>query len=137
VAWGVERLPQLDLVAVRVIDPGEAPVALVLAIRVDAHAAGLQALEQRVEVVDDVVHHELGRARLEVRRVAGENAPDRHVLGVRVVLLPPGQHERVHGLRRRRPARMEAAPAGLYLRPRGVVGRADRDAVDERPRLDA
>jgi hypothetical protein len=49
-----DRLPQLDLVAVGVVDPGKAAVALVLAVGVDPDAFALQAVEQGIEVVDDV-----------------------------------------------------------------------------------
>src|SRR5215470_5325316 len=54
------RLPQFDFVAVRIVDPGESAVAFVLALRVDADAFFRQAIEQCVEVVNDVVQHERG-----------------------------------------------------------------------------
>jgi len=56
----IERLPEFDFVAVGIVYPGEAAVAFVLALRVDANAFFRQALEQCFEIVDDVVHHERG-----------------------------------------------------------------------------
>src|SRR5262249_929775 len=57
---GLQRLPEFDFVAVRIVYPGEAAVAFILALRVDLHAFFRQAVEQCIEVVDDVVHHERG-----------------------------------------------------------------------------
>src|SRR5581483_11226764 len=95
----LDRLPQLDLVPVVVVDPGEAAVALVLPFGVDPDAVFRQPLQQRVEIVHDVVHHERRLARLEVLRVAREYAPDRHLLAVRVVLFPPRQDHAVPAVR--------------------------------------
>jgi hypothetical protein len=51
----VERLPEFDLVAVGVVDPGEAAVAVVFALAVDGDAGVAEFGEVGVEVVDDVV----------------------------------------------------------------------------------
>src|SRR5439155_14331449 len=95
----LERLPQLDFVAVGIVDPGEAAVAFVLALRVDLDAVFREAVEQRVEVVDDVVHHERGWAWVEVGGVAGLNAPDRHPLTFRIVLFTPRQDDTMAAIR--------------------------------------
>src|SRR5438105_11771626 len=95
----IERLPQFDLVAVGIVDPGEAAIAFVLALRVDVDAVFRQAVEQCFEVVDDVVHHERGWAGLEVSGVAGENAPDGHLLTFRVVFFTPWQHDTMAAIR--------------------------------------
>ena len=50
----LERLPQFDFVAVGVVDPGEAAVAFVLGLGVDADTRFRQAIKRRVEIVDDV-----------------------------------------------------------------------------------
>src|SRR4029078_3432150 len=78
-AW-IERLPQFDLVAIGGVNPHEGTVTFILAFWIDVDAFFRQALEQCVQVVDDVVHHERGWAGLEVSRVAREDAPDCHLL---------------------------------------------------------
>src|SRR5262245_2455360 len=95
----IERLPQFDFVAVGIVYPGETAVAFVLALRVDVDAFFRQAVEQCFEVVDDVVHHERGWARLEVFGVARENAPDCHLLTFRIVFFTPRQHDTVAAIR--------------------------------------
>ena len=52
----IKRLPQFDFVAVGIVYPGEAAVAFVLAIRINVDAFFRQAVEQCIEVIDDVVH---------------------------------------------------------------------------------
>src|SRR5436189_73825 len=52
------RLPELDLVSVRVHDPRELAVLVRLRSLNDAHARATQLLEQLAEVVDAVVDHE-------------------------------------------------------------------------------
>ncbi len=59
---------------------GEATVAFAPALRVYAGACFRQAVEQCVEVVNDVVRHERGWAGHEVFGGVGENAPDCHLL---------------------------------------------------------
>lgn len=76
----IEWLPQFNFVAVGIVYPGEATIAFILALRINADACLRQAVEQGIEVIDDVVHHERGWARCEVAGVAGENAPDGHLL---------------------------------------------------------
>src|ERR1700757_5236299 len=96
----MERLPQFDFVAVGIVYPGEAAVALVLALRVDADALFRQAVEQRIKVVDDVVHHERGWAGFEIFGVAGENAPDCHLLTFRIVFSTPREHHAMAAIRK-------------------------------------
>ena len=42
---GLERLPEFDFVAVGIVDPGEAAIAFVLALRVDPDASFREAVE--------------------------------------------------------------------------------------------
>src|SRR5258705_9123249 len=63
------RLPQLDAMALRIGDPGEAPVLVLVALVGDLDALGPKRYKQRVEVVDAVVDHERGLPGAEVRRV--------------------------------------------------------------------
>src|SRR3974390_2482129 len=95
----ISRLPQFDFVAVRIVYPGEAAVALVSALRVDLDAFFRQAVEQCIEVVDDVVQHERGWAGLEVFGVGGENAPDRHLLTFRIIFFTPRQSDTMAAIR--------------------------------------
>src|SRR5690242_531274 len=80
-----QRLPQFDLVAVRIVDPREAAIVCVLALGIDLDAFFLQTFKQRIQVVHDVVHHERGLAGLEVLGVLREHGPDRHMLLVGVL----------------------------------------------------
>src|SRR5262245_10483876 len=113
----IERLPQFDFVAVRIVYPREAAVVCVLALRVDVGALFRQAVEQRVEVVDDVVHHERGWAGLEVFGVAGENVPDSHLLTFRIVFFTPRQHDTMAAIRE---AEMFCVPLLHLLLIRGL-----------------
>src|SRR5215469_14897837 len=116
VVW-IERLPQFDFVAVGIVYPGEAAVAFVLALRVDADTFFRQAVEQCFEVIDDVVHHERGWARLEVAGVAGENAPDGHLLTFRLVFFTPRQQDTLAAIRE---AEMFCVPLLHLLLIRGL-----------------
>src|SRR5690606_31882907 len=53
-----DRLPELDLVAVRVHHPGELAVLVRLRAIDCLDAGGLQLCQQRVEIVDAVIDHE-------------------------------------------------------------------------------
>jgi hypothetical protein len=113
----IERLPQFDFVAVGIVYPGEAAVAFVLALRIDLDACFRQAIEQCIEVVDDVVHHERSFAGLEVFGGAGENAPDCHLLTFRVVFFTPRKHDTMAAIRE---AEMFCVPLLHLLLIRGL-----------------
>src|SRR5690606_32255210 len=59
------RLPQLDLVAIGIHDPGELSVFMRFRSGDDRDVGGAQLPEQFVEVVDPIVDHEGGFARAE------------------------------------------------------------------------
>src|ERR1700674_158401 len=67
-----QRLPQFEAVAVAVLDPGEAAVAVVLALGIDPDSGGGKLGEQSVEVVDAVVDHGRLWAVAEVAGVGGD-----------------------------------------------------------------
>src|SRR5262249_17814470 len=69
-----------------------AAIAFVLAFGVDLDAFFRQPIEQCIEVVHDVIHHERRLAGLEVFGIAWKNAPHRHLLAVGIVFLPPLQN---------------------------------------------
>src|SRR5579859_3074197 len=54
-----QRLPEFDLVAVGIVDPGESPVGFVLAFGIDFDAFLFHPVEKCIHVVHDVVEHEL------------------------------------------------------------------------------
>src|SRR3954465_44503 len=81
----LERLPEFDFVAVGVVDPGEAAVGFVLTLRVNFDAFFLEAIEDSVHIVDDVVDHERGLAGREVVGGGREQAPDSHPVFLGVV----------------------------------------------------
>src|SRR5262245_38218410 len=89
----LERLPEFDFVAVGIVDPGEAAVAFILALGVDTDAVFGEAIEESVQVVDDVVDHERSLAGLEVLGVARKNAPDGHLLAFGIVFFTPRQND--------------------------------------------
>src|SRR5271169_262710 len=74
----LERLPELHPVPVAVLDPGEATIALVLALRVDPDASGGEIHQEGVEVVDAVVDHLRLIPLTEVGRILREWIPGRH-----------------------------------------------------------
>src|SRR6202044_1250030 len=88
---GRQRLPQFDLVAVGIVDPREPAIICVLALGINLDALFLQPFQQRIEVVNYIVHHER-LAGPEVGGVSREHGPDGHMLLVGVVFLPPWQH---------------------------------------------
>src|SRR6266545_1687589 len=73
-----QRLPQLHAVAIAVLDPGEATVALVLALRIDPDSGRRQRFQQSVEVVHALVDHYRLLPLAEVARVHREGVPRRH-----------------------------------------------------------
>src|SRR5207244_6924259 len=85
----LERLPELHPVPVAVLDPGEATIALILALRVDPDASGGEIYQERVEVVDAVVDHRRLIPPTEVGRVHREWIPGRHARPLRHFILPP------------------------------------------------
>src|SRR5215470_242722 len=69
------------------------------------------------EVVNDVVHHERGRAGLEVFGAVGENAPDCHLLFFRIVFFTPRQHDTITAIHE---AEMLCVPLLRLLLIRGL-----------------
>src|ERR1700735_48872 len=56
-----QGLPELNAVAIAVLDPGKLSITLILTLRVDPDSGGGELGEQRVQVVDTVVDHGLAR----------------------------------------------------------------------------
>src|SRR5579871_60872 len=83
------RLPQFDLVAIRVIHPGEPAVVSLFALWVDARAICRQLCQNRVQIVHDVVDHEGRGAGIEVGGCAGKHIPGSHHFPVRIVVGAP------------------------------------------------
>src|SRR5580658_6165212 len=79
----IRRLPQLDLIAIGIIDPCETAVIMILSLRIETNALRGQLRENRVQIVHDVVDHEGGGAGIEVIRFPREHTPDSEVLGLR------------------------------------------------------
>src|SRR5687768_15663802 len=82
------RLPELDLVAVRVHDPRELAVLVRFGSLDDRHALRTQLLEQPIEVVDAVVDHERRRARTEPLAVLPRHMPHREASIFGLVVRP-------------------------------------------------
>jgi hypothetical protein len=85
-------LPQLDPIALRVHDPGEAAVIVVLAFGVDFDSFFAERGEQRVQVVHQLVDHEPRPARIEIFRVFFEERPDCHAGAFRIFRIAPMEH---------------------------------------------
>src|SRR5215217_2109767 len=83
------RLPELDLVLVRVHDPRELAVFMRLGSLDDCHPVRTQLLDQCVHVVDAVVDHERRRARVEPLGVLRRHTPHRHAAVLGRVVRPP------------------------------------------------
>jgi hypothetical protein len=77
----VRRLPQFDLVALRVHDPAEFSEVGIIGLVEDVAALVAEGLEQRGEVVDPVVDHEGRLARREVVTVGGADGPGGRAAG--------------------------------------------------------
>ena len=75
--------------ALRIGDPGEAPVLVLVALVRDLDAFGAELYEERVEVVDAVVDHERGLPGAEVRRVLLEEGPHRRTEAIGVGAIAP------------------------------------------------
>src|ERR1022692_2370019 len=73
----IRRLPQLDLVAIQIVNPRESAVVVVLPLRIDTHALPAQRHEQLVQPLDDVVDHE---RLIHITRRGRKDAPHRHLL---------------------------------------------------------
>src|SRR5262245_48399263 len=71
------RLPELDLVPIRIHDPRELAVLVRLGSLQDFHAARTELRQQLAEVVDTVVDHEGGIAGAEPLAVSFCNMPHR------------------------------------------------------------
>src|ERR1700722_7936560 len=87
-----QRLPELNLVSIRVIDPGKAAVGFIHSLVVNLYALLFQAVEQSVEIVDDVVDHERGMGGAEIVSGGGKHGPDGDVFLLRVVVFAPRKH---------------------------------------------
>src|SRR5262245_34783753 len=75
------RLPELDLVAVRIEKPAESPIRVALRLAHDGAAGDLDLGESLIDVVDDEVEHERRRRRPEVPRARREDAPHSDGIG--------------------------------------------------------
>src|SRR6059058_3933777 len=69
------RFPQLDAIAFRVHDPGEAAVIGVFTLGIDPDACLAKRAQQRVQVGDAVIDHESRAAGAEVAGVFGKCRP--------------------------------------------------------------
>src|SRR5262249_14382266 len=118
IAWG---LPELDRVALGVVDPGEAAVAGSFFGALDLDAVGFQLLQEDVEVVDAVVDH-VGA--VEVGALWLEGRPDRAGEGGGLGRVTPA--EVCEAVLRGRKAEVLLVPLAELLR---VLG-ADEDAAD-------
>src|SRR6185503_10324273 len=83
------RLPELDLVALRVDHPGELAVEVFNDFAIDRHTGRPELREKRFEVADAVVEHERRITRSEVLRRLRKQSPDRCAFPVRVLTLSP------------------------------------------------
>src|SRR2546422_10181121 len=115
------RLPQLDPVALRIGDPSEPTVGVLVALVVDGHALSGQLPEHAIEVVNPVVDH---AGRREVARLGRKERPHRapHALGP--CLLTPLEH---------RPALLlyrNSEVLAIPLAERRLVTRLEEDAAE-------
>src|SRR5580704_17376205 len=53
-----QRLPELDLISIQVIDPGKATVGFIRSFGVNLYSLLFQAVEQSIQIAHDVVDHE-------------------------------------------------------------------------------
>src|SRR6267142_3730882 len=83
------RLPQLDLVSLRIDDPGELAVLVRLRPLQDVDAGSLQAGDQLEKIVDPVVDHERRVARPEPFAVPFGDVPGRDAAILGRVVGPP------------------------------------------------
>src|SRR5580693_7753666 len=86
-----QRLPELDLISIQVIDPGKATVGFIRSFGVNLYSLLFQAVEQSIQIVHDVVDHERLRG-WDIVGGGGKNSPNRSVLLLRVVVFAPGKH---------------------------------------------
>jgi len=86
------RLPELDAMALRIGDPSEAPVLVLMPLVRDLYALGTQLREERVEIIEAVVKHERGVARTEVGRVLLEERPHGGADASRIVAIAPFEY---------------------------------------------
>src|SRR5262249_37344522 len=87
--FSAHRLPQLDLVAIGIHDPGELAVLVGVGSLHDLDAVLLELREQRRQVVDPVVDHEAGGAGAEPLRLALGDVPDGEPAILGVIVGPP------------------------------------------------
>src|SRR2546427_7179295 len=115
------RLPQLDPVALRIGDPSDPTVRVLVSLVVDGHALSGQLPEHAIEVVNPVVDH---AGRREVARLGRKERPHRapHALGPRE--LTPLEH---------RPALLldgDSEVLAIPLAQRRSVTRLEEDAAE-------
>src|SRR4051812_3189967 len=118
------RLPQLDLVAVGIHDPGELAVLVLLGPLDDRDAVLLELRENSPEIVDAVVDHEARRTRVEPLRLALGDVPDGEAAILRLVIGPP---QDCAAPRLERQAEVIPIPGG---EPCVVRRRLEEDAAD-------
>src|ERR1700719_3179554 len=83
-----QRLPELNLIPIQVIDPGKATVGFIHSFGVNLYALLFQAVEQSIQVIHDVVDHQR-LAGWYVVSGAGENTPGCNVFLLRVIAFAP------------------------------------------------
>ena len=86
-AW--RRLPELDSMTLRVGNPSEPTVFVLVTLVGDLHALRSELRDQRIQIVNAVVQHERGRARSEVGRVFLEERPHRGANAIGIVAIAP------------------------------------------------
>lgn len=84
-------LPELDAVTLRVGDPRETTVLILMALVSDLDALRAQLRDQSVEIIDAVIEHESRLAGTKVGRVLVEEGPDRGSEPIRIIALAPLQ----------------------------------------------
>src|SRR3990172_3282225 len=87
----LRRLPQLDPIPLRIRDPPEATVLGVLDLRIGLDSFVAEGREHAVEVLHPVIDHERRAAPAEVRRLRGEDRPDRVTSDLALSPAPPGE----------------------------------------------
>src|SRR5690606_5009465 len=111
------RLPEFDLVAVRIHDPRELAVLVRFRTLDDVHAVRAQLHEQFIEVVDPIVDHERGLTRAEPLAVLFRERPYREA-AVGCLVVRPSEDRAAPAL----PGHAEMLP--VPRRERGAVALA-------------
>src|SRR5215471_20302046 len=90
-----QRLPELNLIPVRVIDPGKATVGFIHSFGVNLYSFLFQAVEQSIQIVHDVVDHERCVAGIEIVRGGRKNSPHCNMFLLWVVVFAPRKHHAI------------------------------------------